>query len=289
MFSIKKRFLNLRSIHYLLIRAFGKNLNSFKLKAYVCVLTIGNPLCSLFNALGPTTVVNPIESSFLIFLHRTVDKTDEIFALHCGNRGFQPVQAYSDYHFPQRIALRLLDSEERCKETSKRITGPIATSSETLRGNIAFDPSLIHKIYTGFTARLRRDASLLSIPAFRKKNGKVPKHPAEIEIHQGSVKIHKSLSLPLFAEVLSIFSKIARKEKTTLYKGPDEKSPPEETDQKEGFEFLLYFTPVSYETSTELQRKLSEELASALLKESFLDWELAHPIRKAIIKPDTID
>ncbi|NGX60077.1 MAG: hypothetical protein KR126chlam3_01239 [Chlamydiae bacterium] len=248
----------------------------FALKVYICSVRILTRIGNMFVQLGEKIPSNK-ENSFLIFFHRTIKKTREIFALTRGTRGYHPVQHYTDYHFPKKIAYRLLDPEERSRETAQMIIGPVVTDQKILRSTEAFDPNLLHKIYTGFQTCLRRNASLLALSSFHNKGGSIPQSRAEVEIKTGGLRIHKTLPLEEYPFIFNHFSFIDRAEKTFCYQYPLPKRRRVEEDRQEDFAFLEYFTPVSFHTANILTRMVRRSLVEQLKGKPLQDWEFCHP------------
>ncbi|MBX9702751.1 MAG: hypothetical protein K2X39_01230, partial [Silvanigrellaceae bacterium] len=251
------------------------NTKNFSLLSYYNFVEISNPISNMLEKLGIETE-KPTEISYLFLLFRVHKTSNQIFALS-SNHGYMPVQSFSDYTFPRKIALRLLNPNERSRESSKRIIGSVLTSTEILRGNTPFDPNALHKVYTEFRASLKTNASLHELPWFQLKGGKPPTKPAELEIKEGLIRINKELPFGAYPVILDHLAKIFDGEKTFQYSYPVPARRKPEVDSKDAFEFLDYFTPVSSQRQSVLEKHLIKELATILINGGSFDWTFAHP------------
>lgn len=247
----------------------------FNLLAYYNFTKTSNRISKMLKKLD-VEIEQSTDTSFLFILFRVHKSYNQIFALS-SNKGYKAVQPYSDYTFPRKIALRLLDPDQRSKETSKLIIGSVLTSTEILRGNTSFDPNALHKIYTEFRASLKKTASLHQFPWFQQKGGKSPTKPVELEIKEGGIRINKDLPFGAYPSILDHLAKIFHGEKTFQYSFPVPTKRKPEQDAKAAFEFLDYFIPVSSERHFTLEKHLKRELATILNQGGSFDWTFVHP------------
>ncbi len=248
----------------------------FSILAFHSVALFSNPISIMLKKMDVEAKEKSGEVSYLFFLYRVHKEAHEIFALAAGNRGYRPVQQFSDFTFPRKIALRLLNSKEQSRETSRRIIGRVLASTELLQSRVLFDPNSLEKIFTEFQASLRNDASIHHFKYFQLKGGKVPKKPIEVEIREGLVRFHKRLPFAAYPFILDHLASISRGDETYIYQ-PNLSEKIIEQDAKEDFAFLDYFTPVSGQRHKALEKRLLKELASALIHQDSLDWTFAHP------------
>lgn len=256
-----------------------QKLNGFTPEMYSCIIKVENAFSSFVKNLGGT-VQSPEEThtppptscdiSYIVFLHRTTAGMEEVLALTLGHRGFQPTLEFTDYEFPQKIALRLLDPKHKSKQGTKQLVGEVLVATELLRDRKVFDPNEIQKIYQIIQGPLRDNSSVFSLKSFMKN--KEVKH-CSMEVSDGVVKLHRRFSLSELAELVDHFAKIGSGGKTYL----SLKTRVEEEDQDEDFSFLKYYSRVTADMAKQLNQELLQSVAKALSGQGDESFDVCPP------------
>jgi len=247
--------------------------SNFELSLFIYTNLSTNNVNSMLSDLGVSEQDNPRSQSVsqLFVLFRVVEKTGQIFALYTGNMGNAPVQKYTDFHLSGRIALRLLEpnKDRVSREKTKQVLGSAISSDVVLRPDQPFDPDQVAKIFTEYTARLRKDASLRAIDKVglgKKKTNTIP--VVNFHLGQGVVRIKVALSLLSYAAIVDHFAHIclpSPKNKTFLYQDPPPSRRQAELDNEEAFKMFRYYVPVPYLKGQALDSKLAESIANDML------------------------
>ena len=83
--------------------------------------------------------------SNIVVFFRKLNNSGEIFALCAGHSGYSPIEEYTDYHFPRKIAFRMLDPRAVSRHSYKTIVGNVLSAEEYIRSLEIYDPLKIQK------------------------------------------------------------------------------------------------------------------------------------------------
>lgn len=235
---------------------------NFRLKIFCFKKQSPNHFGIFLNNLGAQENFGEISYYFVCFIYRDtlppsqepVDnkKKWDIFALTLGD-GWRVVKAFSDYMFPIKIALRVVDPNLSVVE-SKPLAGHKEASTETYRQAYCLEPhelDTLWHIFKQFKAGFKMKSSMFTLDPFKGDER------VGVEIGRGKILIIKRIPFDQMPIILNHFAKIYRGEKT--HKEDDS----EETDDP-SFKYLQNISPVDEDTSEQLNNRIIELIYECL-------------------------
>ncbi len=235
---------------------------NFRLKIFCFKKQSPNHFGIFLNNLGAPENFGEISYYFVCFIYRDnlppfqeplPDKKKwDIFALTLGD-GWRVVKAFSDYIFPIKIALRVVDPNLSIVE-SKPLAGHKEASTETYRQAYCLEPhelDTLWHIFKQFKAHFKMKSSMFTLDPFKEDE------LIGVEIGRGKILIIKRIPFDQMPIILDHFSKIYRGEKTHQEDGSEETDDP-------SFKYLHNISPVDEDTSEQLNSCIIELIYECL-------------------------
>lgn len=152
--------------------------------------------------------VNPFDEkwrSLFTFFYR--EKTRELYAL--GHKHtWEVLRPYTDYSFPGQFCRRYLDPKKVRKVVRETVFGDVRTEALSFSGTQRM--GLLEgrdKLYSQINLTFRRGIPLLKLPIFLTPKGNEPNKDIGVTVQVGQIRIHKSLALQEYPQLLDHFSK----------------------------------------------------------------------------------
>lgn len=193
--------------------------HGFSARLYFCKRIIQTKFANWVNlVVDAPHELQSVNLDFLFFLYRNptqkVSTQWELFALTT-NTAWQVIKAYTNFRFPIKIALRIVQPDLSSAE-KKPLTGDTDSSVETYRSGYALlqnEMDTIWRWFKSFKSYFKTSCSLYNgrykVSAFSNRTDKV-----SVSIGSGRMTINGAMTLAQHEELLVHLSRIARKEET---------------------------------------------------------------------------
>lgn len=254
------------------------NNHDFELTIYQFTKVGQGPLGTLLStALNDKNLFKSPSYYFVIFFHRAaievkqvsssqkIKKCWDIYALTSGD-GWHVVRSYSDFNFPLKIALKVIDPKLSVIEASA-LAGDKQAVTETYRSEYhlqEFELETLWRIFHVFTSVFKEDSSFYQLEAFEKTD------KVGVRVGEGKITIHHKLSFIEYSELLNYFSELHHGKPTFDVNNKKE-------EEASSFKYLQNIRPVDQATSRDLDKKLSQHLLEYLQgKRKFFHLNISH-------------
>jgi len=184
--------------------------HNFKLCVYYRKTEYSSSFTTFLKAQGSSGDYITRKYDFLFFFYRTVEKTDEIFALTTGP-AWNVLTNFTDFAFPRKITKRLIDPENIKQMHQLNLVGHSLQTQEDYRES----PTIIQSDFftskvTSMVCGFKQEAS---IHRFLNSGNSV-----DTEIKMGSIRIRRRIEMDAFPVILDHLSSIDRSQDTFLFR-----------------------------------------------------------------------